>query len=490
MNFKLSSLVAATLAGSMLMGFGANAMADTTDDIVNALVAKGVLTEDEGSLLMKGRTGEKEAAAKKKESAISASFKDGISWESGDKQNKMSINGRVQLDYRSFSDENSTQQGDTFDIRRAYLGAKGTFFNNYDFEVTYNGANASGSDLYQAWLNANYWNAVQFKFGQFKQPMNLEELGSSRFLNFTERSFVSALAPAVDRGVQVHGVPMKGVTYAVGVFNGVGFNAGGMTANDTLSVSGNGGDGKSVTGRVTANIAEFLENKDAVFHLGVAYSSSSENGNVSAFKVRSEGRGTDVFTTNGFSALSATNKGYDLDRTGLEAAVAYGPVKFQSEYMKADFNPDGNNPLLTGAVAGKSYDVNAWYAAVNWMITGENYADTYKNGVFGGRTKPKNDFTGTGPGWGAWEIGARLSKFDGSDFSSTQTASSVSVTTTPATVGEYNEAKSYTIGLKFIPNPNVRYMLNYIKTDMDCVAGIVCTADEEKAVNLRAQFDF
>ena len=137
----------------------------------------------------------------------------------------------------------------------------------------------------------------------------------------------------------------------------------------------------------------------------------------------------------------------------------------------------------------EQYDVDAWYAAVNWMLTGESYADTYKDGLFGGRMKPKNDFTGTGSGWGAWEIGARLSKFDGSDFANAQT-DSVATITTPAVVAEYNESKSYTFGLKFIPNPNARYMISYVKTNMDCVAGVVCTADEEKAINLRAQFDF
>ena len=64
MNFKLRSLVAATLAGSMLMGFGVNAMADSTTDIVNALVSKGVLTEEEGALLTKGRTDEAAGQAK------------------------------------------------------------------------------------------------------------------------------------------------------------------------------------------------------------------------------------------------------------------------------------------------------------------------------------------------------------------------------------------------------------------------------------------
>ncbi len=64
MNFKVRSLVAATLAGSMLMGFGVNAMADSTTDIVNALVSKGVLTEEEGALLTKGRTDEAAGQAK------------------------------------------------------------------------------------------------------------------------------------------------------------------------------------------------------------------------------------------------------------------------------------------------------------------------------------------------------------------------------------------------------------------------------------------
>ena len=60
-TIKMRGVVAA-VTGALLFGFGANAMADSTDDILNALIAKGVLTEEEGALLQKGRTGEKEAA--------------------------------------------------------------------------------------------------------------------------------------------------------------------------------------------------------------------------------------------------------------------------------------------------------------------------------------------------------------------------------------------------------------------------------------------
>ena len=56
--------IAAAVTGALLFGFGANAMADSSVDIVNALVAKGVLTEEEGDLITKGAKEEKAANAK------------------------------------------------------------------------------------------------------------------------------------------------------------------------------------------------------------------------------------------------------------------------------------------------------------------------------------------------------------------------------------------------------------------------------------------
>lgn len=469
-HIKLRSIVVA-VSGALLFGTAVPAMADRADDIINAMMAKGVLTEEEGAVLMKGGEIEREVAATKKKSEIKASFKDGIVWQSGDKQHKVSINGRVQADYRSFSDDDANKQADTWDIRRAYIGAKGTFYDTYDFEVTMN-----SGDLLYAWLNLRYFDQAQLKLGQFKQPFSMEELGSSRFLNFTERSFLTQLVPAVDRGAQLHG-NFKGFTYALGMFNGVGVN-GGTNVNDDKVEH----DGKSYTGRVTANFAELLDNKDAVFHLGAAYSNTTDNGSTKEISLRSEGRGTDILKTN------TLNAGYDIKRTGLEGAVAYGPVKLQGEWLKAKFEGDGVANVVSGGTAGDK-DIKAWYAAVNWMITGEKYADIYKNGLFSNRLKPKNEFNpkGNNFGWGAWEIGARYSKFDATDFVAADT---VDVYDATGQNGEFNEAKSWTLGLKWIPSPNTRFLLNYVKTDMDCVAGFTCTNDEEKAMNLRAQFDF
>lgn len=78
MNFKLRNMVAATLAGSVLMGFGTSAMADSTFDLVQALVAKGVLTEEEALPLLKGREADIQLADKKVKKAAKLSVSDAI----------------------------------------------------------------------------------------------------------------------------------------------------------------------------------------------------------------------------------------------------------------------------------------------------------------------------------------------------------------------------------------------------------------------------
>jgi phosphate-selective porin len=68
MNIKLRNLVALALAGSFIFGYS-TAQADSTVDIVNALISKGVLTEEEGALLVKGHEGEIEGQKKKEKKA-------------------------------------------------------------------------------------------------------------------------------------------------------------------------------------------------------------------------------------------------------------------------------------------------------------------------------------------------------------------------------------------------------------------------------------
>lgn len=490
MNFKLRGLVAAALAGSFLVGFSGNSMADSTDDILNALIAKGVLTEEEGALLMKGRTGEKEAAEAKKANSVSAKFKDGISFESGNGDNKMSINGRIQLDYRNFDwnegdSTNTNDKGaDTFDIRRAYLGAKGTFAKYYDFEVTADFAQSASSapsstspytPLDVAYMNVKWWKQAQFQFGQFKMPFSLEERTSSRFVDFQERSFVNnaSLVPGKERGFMVHGTPITGVNYALAFSNGQGKNV-----NETDIRE----DSKDVIAHVDTNIAEIIGNKDMVIHLGASYA-NGDLPTAAVGKQRTEGRGTEFFSATAFTSATGTPAGtkntMERTRTGLEGVFAYGPFKAQAEWAKANF--EGKSALNV------SYDrdLSASYVEALWLITGESYADAYKGGKFD-RIRPKNDFNPSGAGFGAWEAGIRFSKFDASDFKTTNAVGTGVIANTVS-----NEADAWTVGLKWLPTANSRFLLNYVDTDFDTpvtVNGV--TESGEKAVTFRAQFDF
>lgn len=69
MNFNqymnLKKYIAVSLSSAIMMGYGIHAFADSTEDLINAFVSKGYLTEEEGQLMLKGRKGEKEAAEKK-----------------------------------------------------------------------------------------------------------------------------------------------------------------------------------------------------------------------------------------------------------------------------------------------------------------------------------------------------------------------------------------------------------------------------------------
>jgi len=229
-------------------------------------------------------------------------------------------------------------------------------------------------------------------------------------------------------------------------------------------------------------------------HVGADYSMGTNLPNIvggtNALSFRTNGRGTEFFKT------SANYNNPDVRREGLEGIVAYGPVKVQSEWYKLDLEPS-SSPIPTSPATTKSLNgdksIKTWYAEAMWLITGEKYSDFYKDGTMD-RIRPKNEFIAPGaPGWGAWEVGLRYSKFDAEDFESTKDFN------TTAKDNYTNKAHSWTAGLKWIPNGNTRYMLDYVDTSFDDPINAggntsngakIKPYDSEKAINLRAQFDF
>ena len=518
MNFNKKLAVA--VSGAVLLMAGQFALADSTTDIVDALVGKGVLTEEEGKLITKGHVSKQEKTPKITE-------KDGaFKLESANGNNSIQLTGRVHFDARNINagadagqnptDRDSASLADNFELRRARIGVKGTFAKHYDYEILTNLLGSSSNLVDVAYLNANLINLekskpLQFRAGIFKQPFNLEEYGtSSNNIDFMERSYVNQLAPAKKGGFMVHGALENGVTYAGSVYQ-----------QNTFGETDQESTGKGFAGRATVNLAQFFGSKEVVVHAGVsgfdseygvqpttssspktsAYTTdAATNGTI--FSIRTEGRGmanvyraqvtgTPIAAERGTASLlsnstsTVNNKAY-----GLEMAVAYGPFKVQGEYTDQRF--DAKNDVNNGFYRT---DVSAGYVEALFMLTGENYADWYKNGAWGG-IKPKKEFDiEKGTGLGAWEIGVRYDAFNAGDVTKDAITTTGSRCQGAATSACDASIKTYTAGIKWQLNPNMRVLANYSYTKFGTQFTPVDLAtanliDSEDVYMVRTQFNF
>lgn len=405
---------------------------------------------------------------------VYANFKNGLSFEDGTGNWKLGINGRVQADYRSFSPDIAA--ADTFNIRRGRLGANVAM---KDFaarlEAEYSGTANNGSvGLTYAHVDYIHFNSFKLRAGQFKPFYGLERAMNANFTDFQERGSTDyLLGPTFDRGVMVFGEPVPGLFYNASWTDGKGVNTTTANGDETDAKY----DNKDALVRVVGNIAQFADWKDSVVHVGGFYAKGQqEPGSITTLNVQTEGRGYIVFSTDTFT------RAVDRSRQGYELALAHGPLKLQAEHISENF--DGFN---------FDRDLTAWYASVNWIVTGETFASTYKDGMFG-RLRPKHDFAWGSDGWGALQLGARYSKFDGSDF----------VTSNPAgtgrlAAGRSNEFDTWTVGANWILTPYVRLVANYVHTHFDTPVTTTATVsgssksytlDHEDAITMRAQFDF
>jgi phosphate-selective porin OprO/OprP len=446
-----------------------------------------VLTEEEGKLITKGHTSKTSVTPVVKE-------KDGaFTLESANGRNSISLTGRMHLDARWNDydevgfvgrDRDTQSLSDQFELRRARLGVKGKFANDFKYEIVGNLPGTATIDV--AFLDWAKYDAVQLRMGKFKQPFGLEQLTSSNNISLMERSYVDQTVPAKKLGFQVMGSPKAGLTYALSTFQ----------HHDTeLNIAG--GDRASGAARGTINFAELMGNKEMIMHVGlagldstysVAPSTSSQTGpndsaastdtraTIQAF--RTSGRGlNNVFRgqvygencrtatyacTSEFSA-QVKNRAY-----GLEGIFASGPFKLVGEYSAGDYKG-------TSAANTVSFDTKTYYIEAGWFITGEKYASSYKNGVFSS-FKPMNEFDLDKGQWGAVEALFRFEGYEvdnasvsgGGRFQGNLDNYSGKANEMTTNGGSVNSgAKTYTTGIRWILNPNLVIKGNYAYTKFD-----------------------
>ena len=496
MNLKkklIPVLIAPLIAG---LTFSSQASANDSDELEKLRQLVQELDQKVKILDRKSELAEEAAAEKKKVTPI-VQTEDGFGFKSGDGKNEIKLQGRVQADYHDFPGTRDAN-ANTTEVRRAYLTLAGKIYKDYDFKVTGNFADQKADTsikttlLDEAYFGINWWSQAKFRFGQFQMPFGLEASTSDLFNDFTERSIANALAPFKERGGMIHGNPINGAYYGLALSTGRGKNA-----NNTDTSN----DSPEIVGRGAVNLSKLFNIENTVLHLGGSFSHGYISGNQATnintstsntFLVgqgvvssQTEGRGLTFFAPTG---LFVGNNEIERTRLGAEAAVAYGPLKLQTEYITHNYSGIGGTSAGTTGTIAFDKDINAWYVSANWLVTGESYTDSYlQENATWGRIKPKNNVDFANGKFGAIVLGLRYSDYSANDF-----GTGIGAVATGASTG----AHAVTGAATWILTPNTRLAVNYIDTTFEngkatsAAPNIVSTASGEKAITLRGQFDF
>lgn len=288
--------------------------------------------------------------------------------------------------------------------------------------------------LKDAWLDLQLASWLELRVGRQKVPFSYEWLlTSSNQLDFIENSLsFSSLVPQYDLGAALHGRWWEGRgEYWLGCFNGDGDES-----QDSVG-------GKLMAAHVSVSPVKGV-------HLGA--SAAQELGNR---RTSTELKGAlatgQAFLGNGESVQVQPSRWL----VGLEAVSYLGPFSLKSEYVQRDWG--GGLLADRSQVPGvQGLRAHGFYASATWVFTGE---DKTARGV-----TPRDPFSPRQVGhWGmgAWELGARYGALR-LDFTVPEGPSGAGVTPSPDTT-----LQELTLGLRWYPNAQVRWMMDYSRYAFD-----------------------
>ncbi|MBN2309297.1 MAG: porin [Candidatus Hydrogenedentes bacterium] len=389
-----------------------------------------------------------EAEADKPASDFRTYWKDGLRFETEDGRFKLRIGGRLQCDWAFYHQDRDLKHAvgdeqDGAEFRLARIRLEGTLYGDVVFRSEYdfagNDGDAKFKDVYLGLQHLPWVGNV--KVGHIREPFGLERCTGVSEHTFMELALPCVFAPNRNLGVLLHNDVLDSrATWAIGAFKEV---------DDFPSDDDSDEDqGYAVTARITG-LPWYRDEGRRLLHLGVAYSHRNPDGDdlggpIAGWQTRPESHlanryvNTDAGAIEGYRIVDTRLD--DIDLFGAEAALIWGPLSVQGEYMAAAVDSD-----FAGHLGFDGYYVQAGY-----FLTGEHRP--YKNaaGVFG-RVHPKRNFSLKGErGWGAWELAARYSALDLNDG---------------AVRG--GEEQNVTIGLNWYLNPCTRIMWNYVRADVD-----------------------
>jgi phosphate-selective porin len=387
---------------SLATALVANTQAQTSDAALNALIKKGLLTEQEARDALADV--QKQKAAKPAEEAKPKPA--GYVLPLG-KEYKLSVGGFLQANaefnnpdaYRgSFSlrpspgDQLNKPDGvqgthNRFRLRRARVNVGGDFLENFDFKLEgdfsqtdgatkENGGSRgvfSGTDLF---LNWHQFPEAKFKIGQFKAPFGFEQLTPDTEIFTAERSQVTeAITPERQIGVQLWGRPLTHATpnrpdlleYWVGMFNGNNRN---IAVNDDKTFM--------YAGRVSSTIfSTKLFDQDFKWRLGAnAFTSHygqgvriGQTGNLALNSVIPTSTGTLQPLDGSLSSFVTTATNTESRAWGVDQTLTFGPFDIVAEYMEERVKPLDATPRTSF----NTFIANGYYAQGSYYFPGRKW---------------------------------------------------------------------------------------------------------------------
>lgn len=398
---------------------------------------------------------QEEQEARTKVAPVIAVNEKGVSFKSANGDYEVKIRGLIQGDGRFFLNDDAVPQNDTFLLRTARPIIEGSLGKLVGFRFTPEFAGDSAS-IVDAYVDLRFDPAYTLRVGKFTSPVGLERLQSSSALSDIERSLASELAPNRDIGIQLQGDVADGrLGYAIGVFNG--------TVDGRDAATTNPDNNFEYAGRIFFEPFKNSANALSGLGFGIGASVGDKEGSGNNFLARYRTPGQVQFF-NYRSAVLADGQQSRWSPQGYYYRNAFGLL---AEYIvsKQELN-----------IGGVREDISnkAWQATASYVLTGEDAS-------YRGVVKPSQPFNpGTG-GWGAFEVVGRYGALEIDDaafplFADPSIAAS--------------EATSWTLGLNWYLNSNLKLVVNYLQTSLDGGAAAGVDREDEKAVFTRLQVAF
>ena len=434
------------LLGSILIGslaaVSAPALAvnEAMLDLLKILRDKGSITAEEYDLLrnaaradgekVEGSLNEMQANVDKKTQDMPKINTNGkLEISHGD--NKFRIGGRLQADTTfgagAVNFEGSESGEPVTEFRRARIYLSGVFqkYWKYKFQYDFAGQRARPltSGIRDAYIAYTGFKPVTITFGNHKTPLSLEELTSSKYITFIERSqLVNGIVTDTSGGrkyalsAQSHFNDM--FTLAAASYIG--------TANEDQAEAA----GFGFVGRATFSP---IHEKTRMAHLGLGLATDyrSDGG----YNIDGEPEihpGSDILDIAGNWEAAMT--------WVAEAAMIHGPWAFQAEYASARLSK-GNETV--------NADATAWYVYGSYYLTGESRNYKWKKGSYS-QTKVRSPLHKGGAG--AFELALRYAS---GDF---ENANKKPGQPSPGA----SRADILTAGLNWYPSNNIRFSANYV----------------------------